>query len=180
MQIKSLETMYVKYELEITSAIYQQMEELRKSYVGEMMTKEQALDLLEAMGLPKESPKLWELCLKYQVLLKKGATRYTKYCVPIDMYSKHTLDKMENEFYNGKRPVKKEPTNDKELGRTKLSPKFCRDYLDKCDDPFLVDFCIEQLKKRGNYVIFEVTPNIQKLKAISLEYLVQCSDCKRK
>lgn len=172
---------YIKYELDITPSVYQQMEELRKSYVGELMTHDQALDLLEAMGLPKESPKLWELCLKYQVLLKKGATRHTRYCVPIDMYSKHTLDKMEDEFYNGKRPVKKASEQlDKELGRTKLSPKFCRDYLDKCDDPLLVDFCIEQLKKRGNYIVFEVTPNIQKLKAISLEYLVQCSDCKRK
>ena len=172
---------YIKYDLDITPSVYQQMEELRKSYIGERMTREQALDLLEAMGLPSESPKLWELCLKYQVLLKKGSTRYTRYCVPIDMYSKHTLDKMENEFYNGKRPVKKDPTtNDKELGRTKLSPKFCMDYLASCDDPLIVDFCIEQLKRRGNHVIFEVTPNIQKLKAISLEYLVQCSDCKRK
>ena len=171
---------YIKYDLDITPAIYSQMEGLRKSYVGEMMTKEQALDLLEAMGLPKESPKVWELCLKYQVLIKKGTTRCTRYCVPIDMYSKHTLDKMEDEFYNGKRPTKKATIDDKELGRTKLSPKFCREYLDKCDDPLLVDFCIEQLKKRGNYVIFEVTPNIQKLKAISLEYLVQCSECTRK
>lgn len=171
---------YIKYDLDISPSVYQQMEELRKSYVGELMTRDQALDLLDAMGLPKESPKLWELCLKYQVLLKKGSTRYTRYCVPIDMYSKHTLDKMESEFYNGKRPKKTPTTSDKELGRTKLSPKFCRDYLDKCDDPLLVDFCIEQLKKRGNYVVFEVTPNIQKLKAVSLEYLVQCSDCKRK
>lgn len=172
---------YIKYDLDISPSVYQQMEELRKSYVGEMMTREQALDLLEAMGLPKESPKLWELCLKYQVLLKKGSTRYTRYCVPIDMYSKHTLDKMESEFYNGKRPIKKAPEElDKELGRIKLSPKFCRDYLDKSDDPLIVDFCIEQLKKRGNFIVFEVTPNIQKLKAVSLEYLVQCSDCKRK
>ena len=172
---------YIRYDLDITPSVYQQMEELRKSYVGEMMTKEQALDLLDAMGLPKESPKLWELCLKYQVLLKKGTTRYTRYCVPIDMYSKHTLDKMENEFYNGKRPVKQAPkSNDKELGRTKLSPKFCMDYLASCDDPLLVEFCIEQLKRRGNFIVFEVTPNIQKLKAISLEYLVQCSECKRK
>lgn len=172
---------YIKYELDITPSVYQQMEELRKSYVGELMTKEQALDLLDAMGLPKESPKLWELCLKYQVLLKKGTTRYTRYCVPIDMYSKHTLDKMENEFYNGKRPVKKAPTtSDKELGRTKLSPKFCMDYLASCDDPLLTEFYIEQIKRRGNFIVFEVTPNIQKLKAISLEYLVQCSDCKRK
>lgn len=171
---------YFKNQFSITPEVYQQMEGLRKSYVGEMMSREQALDLLEAMGLPKESPKLWELCLKYQVLIKHGSTRYTKYHVPIDMYSKHTLDKMEDEYYNGKRPTTNKPSEDKELGRTKLSPKFCREYLDKCDDPLLVDFCIEQLKKRGNYVIFEVTPNIQKLKAISLEYLVQCSDCKRK
>ena len=172
---------YIRYDLDINSSVYQQMEELRKSYVGELMTRDQALDLLEAMGLPKESPKVWELCLKYQVLLKRGTTRYTRYCVPIDMYSKHTLDKMEDEFYNGKHPVKKVHEKlDRELGRTKLSPKFCREYLDKCDDPLIVDFCIEQLKKRGNYVIFEVTPNIQKLKAISLEYLVQCSDCERK
>lgn len=171
---------YIKYDLDITPSVYQQMEELRKSYVGELMTRDQALDLLDAMGLPKESPKLWELCLKYQVLIKGGSRRYMRYHVPIDMYSKHTLDKMENEFYNGKRPTKAPTASDKELGRTKLSPKFCREYLDKCDDPLLIDFCIEQLKKRGNYVIFEVTPNIQKLKAISLEYLVQCSDCKRK
>lgn len=172
---------YIKYDLDINSSVYQQMEELRRSYIGELMTREQALDLLEAMGLPSESPKLWELCLKYQVLFKKGSTRYTRYCVPIDMYSKHTLDKMENEFYNGKRPIKKAPEQlDKELGRTKLSPKFCCDYLDKCNDPLLVDFFIEQLKKRGNFIVFEVTPNIQKLKAVSLEYLIQCSDCKRK
>lgn len=172
---------YFKNQFSITPEVYQQMEGLRKSYVGEMMSREQALDLLEAMGLPKESPKLWELCLKYQVLIKQGSTRYTKYHVPIDMYSKHTLDKMEDEYYNGKRPTEKpSDTKDKELGRIKLSPKFCREYLDKCDDPLLVDFCIEQLKKRGNYVVFEVTPNIQKLKAVSLEYLVQCSDCKRK
>lgn len=172
---------YVRYELDITPAIYSQMEGLRKSYIGEMMTRDQALDLLEAMGLPKESPKLWELCLKYQVLIKSGSRRYMRYHVPIDMYSKHTLDKMENEFYNGKRSVNKAPEKlDKELGRTKLSPKFCMDYLANCNDPLLTEFYIEQLKKRGNFIVFEVTPNIQKLKAVSLEYLIQCSDCKRK
>ena len=171
---------YIRYDLDITSAVYQQMEELRKSYIGEHMTREQALDLLEAMGLPKESPKLWELCLKYQVLIKKGVARYTRYCVPIDMYSKHTLDKLESEFYNGKRSKKASTSREKELGRTKLTPEFCMEYLSNCDSPSLVDFFIDQLKKRGNYLVFEVTPNIHKLKAISLEYLVQCSEAERK
>lgn len=171
---------YIKYELDITPVVYQQMEELRKSYLHEEMTKEQALELVQAMGLPKDSPKLWDLLFKYDILRKIGKARNMKYLVSIEQYSFKTLQKMECEFYNGVKSEKKSKAQDKELGRIKLSPKFCRDYLDKCDDPLLVDFCVEQLKKRGNFIIFEVNPNIQKLKAISLEYLIQCSDCKRK
>jgi len=168
--------MYVEYRLEITPAMYQQMEELRKSYLHESMTKEETKEVLTAMGLPI-SKGLWALYLKYQIIKQTGKTRYTRYLVATEQYSIHTLQRMQEEYNKGK-PSK--PSEDKELGRTKLSPKFCRDYLDKCDDPLLVDFCIEQLKKRGNFLIFEVTPQIYKLKAVSLEYLIQCSEAERK
>lgn len=173
--------MYVDYRLEIDSAVYQQMEELRKSYLHESMTKEEAKEVLTAMGLPI-SKGLWNLYLKYQIIKQTGKTKYTRYLVSTEQYSMHTLERMEEEYNKGKPAKKKveEAPKDKELGRTKLSPKFCRDYLDQCDDPLLVDFCIEQLKKRGNYMIFEVTPQIYKLKAVSLEYLIQCSDAERK
>lgn len=170
---------YIKYDLDITPAIYQQMEELRKAFLHEFMTKDQALDLIKEMGLPKDSPKVWELLFKYEVLKKTGKARNTKYFVPNEQYSYNTLQRLENEFYNGVKS-KKEESKDKVLGRTKLTPEFCMDYLSKCDNPSLIEFFIEELKKRGNYLIFEVTPNIHKLKAISLEYLVQCSEATQK
>lgn len=170
---------YIKYDLDITPAVYQQMEELRKAFLHEFMTKDQALDLIEEMGLPKDSPKVWELLFKYEVLKKKGKARNTKYFVSNEQYSYNTLQRLENEFYNGVKSKKEEP-RDKVLGRTKLDPQYCMNYLNDSNDPSIVDFCINQLKKRGNYLIFEVTPKIYELKAISLEYLVQCSEAEQK
>lgn len=149
-------------DLDITPAVYQQMEGLRKSYVGEDMKKEDALDLVKAMGLPTDSPKLWGLLFKYQVLVKKGSRRYTKYRVPQDMYSKKTLDKMEYEYYNGRVPKKKkEPkVRDSEVGRTLLTPEFCINYL-----------------KQKGYAIFKLSPNLVKLqKKFTMEFLLESMD----
>ena len=154
---------YFRNELDITPAIYQQMEGLRKSYVGEEMTKEEVLELIKAMGLPSESPKLWELLLKYQIILKKGSRRYTKYRVPQDMYSKKTLDKLEDDYYNGKRPKKKKvvtKVKDEITGMTRLTPEFCINYL----------------KQRG-YAIFKLSPNLVALqKKFTMEFLMETFD----
>lgn len=147
-------------DLDITPAVYQQMEGLRKSYVGEDMKKEEALDLIKAMGLPTDSPKLWGLLFKYQVLTKKGSRRYTKYRVPQDMYSKKTLDKMEYEYYNGRVPKKEPKVRDSETGRTLLTPEFCINYL-----------------KQKGYAIFKLSPNLVKLqKKFTMEFLLESMD----
>lgn len=149
-------------DLNITPAIYQQMEGLRKSYIGEDMKKADVVDLISAMGLPTDSPKLWKLLFKYQVLIKKGNRRYTKYRVPQDMYSKKTLDKMEYEYYNGRIPSKKkEPrVKDQETGRTLLTPEFCINYL-----------------KQKGYAIFKLSPNLVKLqKKFTMEFLLESMD----
>lgn len=65
---------YFKNQFSITPEVFQQMEGLRKSFVGELMTREQALDLIKAMGLPSESPKLWNFFLSTKSLLKREAT----------------------------------------------------------------------------------------------------------
>lgn len=156
---------YFKNQFSITPEVFQQMEGLRKSFVGELMTREQALDLIKAMGLPSESPKLWELLLKYQVLIKKGDTRWTRYRVPQDMYAKKTLDKLEDEFYNGKRPKKNKKKEaprikDEITGKTILSPEFCINYL----------------KQRG-YAIFKLSPNLVALqKKFTMEFLLESMD----
>lgn len=154
---------YIKYDVDINPATYSEMEGLRQSYKGEHMNHEQALDLLNAMGLPSESPKLWKLCLKYQVLIQKGSRRYAYYMVPIDPYAMSTLKKLENDFYNGKVPKgnkniePKRIVKDEITGMTKLSPEFCANYL-----------------MRRGYVVFKLSPNLIKLKRMfTLQFLME-------
>lgn len=150
---------YVKYDLTINSYIFAQMEGLRKSYVGEKMNREQMLEVIKAMGLPWESPKLLKLLFKYQFFIQKGGKRYAYYIVPTDMYSFGTLKKLEKEYYGGKYPNKKEEkkVKDKVTGKTILTPEFCINYL----------------KQRG-YAIFKLSPDLVRLqKKFTMEFLME-------
>jgi hypothetical protein len=152
---------YNRYPLDISSAIYEEMEKLRKSYIGEKMKKEQALYLLKCMGLPHESPKMWELAIKYEFIIQKGSKRYTYYMVPLDPYSYKTLQKLQLEYYNGKLPKKekekREKTKDEITGLTRLTP----------------EFCINFLKTKG-YAVFKLSPNLVALqKKFTIEFLME-------
>lgn len=155
---------YFRNKFHIDSATFQEMEGLRKSYMHEKMNRAQAQDLLKAMHLPDESPKLWKLLLKYNVLTQHGSRRYAYYMVPLEMYSMKTLKRLESEFYNGKLPKKaKEPTPAPE-GYTKLDESFCLNYL----------------KQRG-YMCFKLTPNLIKLqRTFTPQFLIESCDAELK
>ena len=150
---------YFKNELDINSVVYQQMEGLRKSYVGDKMNRNEMLEVIKAMGLPWESPKLLKLLFKYGIFVQKGGRRWTYYMVPNDMYSFATLKKLEKEYYNGKIPNKSKAkkVKDEVTGRTALTPEFCINYL----------------KQRG-YAIFKLSPDLVRLqKKFTMEFLME-------
>lgn len=150
---------YVKYELEVNSYVFSQMEGLRKSYVGEKMNRIQMLEVIKAMGLPWESPTLLKLLFKYNFFIQKGGRRYAYYVVPSEMYSFGTLKKLEKDYYRGKFPnkTKAKKVKDEVTGKTILTPEFCINYL----------------KQRG-YAVFKLSPDLIRLqKKFTMEFLME-------
>lgn len=149
-------------DLDITDEVYQDLENLRRSYLGEEMTHNEAIDFLNACHIPGENARIWELCLKYNILFKSGSTRYARYRVSKDMYSMKTLQNLENEYYNGRKP-KKDNTpkvTEKETNRTVLT----------------TEYMIKELRKK-NIICFKITPNLLKLgKHLSLDFILSNSD----
>jgi hypothetical protein len=158
---------YIKYDVDVNQAVYADFERLRKDYVGKKLKKESVLTMLDLCGLPSESPKVFELALKYEILLKGGKARGTYYMVPKDIVPYSRFEGLEKDFYNGSKPVskKQEPAiKEKETGRVVLDE----------------DYCLKYLKERG-YMCFKLTPNLLKLQQVfTPQFLLENCDAELK
>lgn len=142
---------YIKYELSINQGVYADYEGLRKENVGKHLSRKEAETLLELCGLPSDSPKVFMLAVKYELLLRHGKAAGTYYMVPKEQIPYSRFEGMENDFYNGRVPRtrKPEPPVEKEVGRVALNE----------------DYCLNYLKERG-YMCFKLTPNLTKLQQV--------------
>lgn len=140
---------YIRYDVNVNQVLYADYEGLRKDNVGKKMNRKEADALLDLCGLPCESPKVFQLAVKYELLIRHGKARSTYYMVPKEQIPYSRFEGLENEFYNGRRPTrekKPEPPADKEIGRIVLNE----------------DYCLNYLKERG-YMCFKLTPNLAKM-----------------
>ena len=157
---------YIKYDVDVNQGMYADYERLRKDYVGKKLRKETVLTMLELCGLPRESPKVFQLALKYEILLKGGRASGTYYMVPKTQVPYSRFEGLEKDFYNGKTPSRKKPkqeaprVTEHETGRVLLSE----------------EFCVKYLKERG-YMCFKLSPNLLKLQQVfTPEFLLEnCS-----
>lgn len=144
---------YVRYDVDVNQSVYADYEGLRKENVGKRLSRKEADTLIGLCGLPSESPKVFALMVKYELLLKHGKAAGTYYMVPKEQVPYSRLQGLEHDFYNGRTPVKdrdKQPkTTEKETGRVALTE----------------DFCVNYLKERG-YMCFKLTPNLAKLQQV--------------
>ena len=154
--------MYVKYEVDLNQSIYSEYDKVRKEYVGDKMVKSDMETVLEMCGIPSNSPKLWNLLLSYEIILKEGKAAGTRYMLPKDLPPYARFQSIEKEFYNGckpKKPKDKPVVKEKEVARTVLNEEFCISYL-----------------KERNYIVFKVEPDFDKLsKVLNPEFLLQNS-----
>lgn len=144
---------YVRYDVDVNQSVYADYERLRKENVWKRLSRKEADTLIGLCGLPAESPKVFALMLKYELLLKHGKAAGTYYMVPKEQVPYSRLQGLEHDFYNGRTPVKdrdEQPkTTEKETGRVALTE----------------DFCVNYLKERG-YMCFKLTPNLAKLQQV--------------
>ena len=144
---------YVRYDVDVNQSVYADYEELRKENVGKRLSRKEADTLIGLCGLPAESPKVFALMVKYELLLKHGKAAGTYYMVPKEQVPYSRLQGLEHDFYNGHVPTKaakEEPkVTEKETGRVALNE----------------DFCVDYLKERG-YMCFKLTPNLAKLQQV--------------
>ena len=158
---------YIKYDVDVNQGMYADYERLRKEYVGKKLRKETVLTMLDLCGLPSESPKVFELALKYEILLKGGKARGTYYMVPKDIVPYSRFEGLEKDFYNGKKPEpkKQKPAiKEKETGRVVLDE----------------DYCLRYLKERG-YMCFKLRPNLLKLQQVfTPQFLLENCDAELK
>ena len=155
---------YVKYEVNVDQGLYSEYDKIRKTFIGDKLSK---ADICAALDiLPVESPKLWTLLIKYEIILRYGKAAGTYYMMPKDLPPFARFQSIEKEFYNGCVKVsKKDPKpQDKEIERV----------------PLTEEYCIEFLKKR-NYVVFKVEPDFDALsKVLTPEFLLQNSKAELK
>lgn len=158
---------YIKYEVDVNQGMYADYERLRKDYVGKKLRKETVLTILDLIGLPSESPKVFRLALEYGILLKGGYGLGTYYMVPKDIVPYSRFEGLEKDFYNGKKPKpkKQEPkVQERETGRVALDE----------------DYCLRYLKERG-YMCFKLTPNLLKLQQVfTPQFLLENCDAELK
>ncbi len=109
---------YIKYELSINQGVYADYEGLRKENVGKHLSRKEGETLLELCGMPSDSPKVFMLAVKYELLLRYGKAAGTYYMVPKEQIPYSRFEGMENDFYNGRVPRarKPEPPVEKEVG----------------------------------------------------------------
>ena len=159
---------YIKYNVDVNQGMYADYERLRKDYVGKKLKKESVLTMLELIGLPSESPKVFQLVLKYEILTKGGKASGTYYMVPKDIVPYSRFEGLEKDFYNGKKPEPKKQeapkVTEKETGRVVLDE----------------DYCLRYLKARG-YMCFKLTPNLLKLQQVfTPQFLLENCDAELK
>lgn len=132
-------------------AVYSDYEGLRKENVGKHLSRKEVDTLIGLCGLPSESPKVFALMVKYELLFKHGKAAGTYYTVPKDQPPYSRFEGLERDFYNGRLPVAKKPEKpkEKEIGRVVLNE----------------DYCLNYLKERG-YMCFKLTPNLTKLQQV--------------
>jgi len=152
---------YIKYDVDVSQGMYADYERLRRDYVGKRLTRDTALTMLDLIGLPSASPKVFSLAVKYELLLKHGQARGTYYMVPKEIVPFSRFEGMENDFYNGSKPEpkpkKEEKVTEKETARVVLDE----------------DYCLRYLKERG-YMCFRLTPNLLRLQQVfTPEFLLQ-------
>ena len=143
---------YVRYDVDVNQVVYSDYEGLRKENVGRHLSRKEADTFIGLCGLPSDSPKVFALMLKYELLMRHGKASGTYYTVPKDQPSYSRFEGLEKEFYNGRQAVKTRkpaPPKDKELGRVALTEEYCVNYL----------------KERG-YMCFKLTPNLRKLQQV--------------
>lgn len=145
---------YIKYDVDVNQSVYSDYEGLRKENVGKRLTRKEADTLLDLCGLPSESPKVFALAVKYELLLRHGKTAATYYMVPKEQIPYSRFEGLEYDFYNGRLPdrkpkEKKLETTEHETGRVTLDE----------------DYCVNYLKERG-YMCFKLTPNLMKMQQV--------------
>lgn len=143
---------YIKYDVDVNQSVYADYEGLRKENVGKHLSRKEVDALIDLCGLPSESPKVFSLMVKYELLVRYGKARSTYYMVPKEQVPYSRFEGLEHDFYNGRLPVKQKPepkTVEKELGRVVLDE----------------DYCLNYLKERG-YMCFKLTPNLTKLQQV--------------
>ena len=141
---------YIKYDVDVNQAVYSDYEGLRKENVGRHLTRKEVDTLIELIGLPAESPKVFALMVKYELLVRYGKAAGTYYMLPKEQVPYSRFEGLEHDFYNGRLPVKQKPkTEEKEIGRVALDE----------------DYCLNYLKERG-YMCFKLTPNLTKLQQV--------------
>ena len=144
---------YIKYDVDVNQSVYSEYEGFRKENVGKRLSRKEVDTLIGLIGLPPESPKVFSLMIKYELLYRHGKARSTYYMVPKEMVPFSRFQGLEKDFYNGRLPVKQEQRPpmimEKETGRVTLDE----------------DYCLNYLKKRG-YMCFKLTPDLVKLQQV--------------
>lgn len=164
---------YIKYDVGVNHGMYADYERLRKDYVGKKLKKEAVLTILDLIGLPSESPKVFQLALKYEILTKGGYGLGTYYMVPKEIVPYSRFQGLEKDFYNGKVPSKEKP---KQEARTEVKVEEKETGRVALDD----DYCLRYLKERG-YMCFKLTPNLLKLQqAFTPQFLLENMDAELK
>lgn len=154
---------YIKYEVNINESLYSDYDKVRKTFIGDKLSKTDVCAALEMF--PTDSPKLWNLLLKYELILRFGKAAGTYYMLPKELPPYSRFTGLEKEFYNGvTKPSCKAKPIDKETERIPLTD----------------EYCIEYLKKR-NYIVFKVEPDFNALsKVLTPEFLLQNSKAELK
>jgi len=150
---------YKRYEINITQALYSDYDKVRKNFIGDKLNREDIATAMEMCHIPIESPKIWNLLLKYEIILRFGKASGTYYMMPKDLPPYTRFEGIEREFYGSKPKKLLQKPVEREIERT----------------PLTEEYCIEFLKKR-NYVIFKIEPDFNKLSEIlNPEFLLQNS-----
>lgn len=184
---------YIRYDVDVTQGMYADYERLRKDYVGKKLRKESVLTMLDLCGLPSESPKVFELALKYEILLKGGKARGTYYMVPKSQVPYSRFEGLEKDFYNGSKPKpkaeEKPKVEEKAAIKREQNGIFSNSVVREQARPQVKetgrvvldeDYCLRYLKERG-YMCFKLRPNLLKLQQVfTPQFLLENMDAELK
>ena len=114
---------YIKYDVDVNQGVYSDYEKLRRGSLGQHLSRKDAEALIGLCGLPSESPKVFDLMVKYELLVRHGKAAGTYYTVPKEQPPYSRFESLEREFYNGRIPARQKPepkVTEKETGRVAL------------------------------------------------------------